>query len=376
MAPPERLIPRFIKEFSLAFFARRAILNWFAHWGNRTRVVGPVIIHAPGDAPAALRLAEGLGELAPSVRSYGDFAQASKPDGRTPLVLFWSPRAAMDDLAGVYIEFAETHPGPVFVCLAYGEDLPQELAEYRLLAPDVDSAEFNAALRAQQIFLRERNERDARYDSAEKRRARARSGRAFAGGAVMGFATSVALVGALGVGAISAAGQIGGQPGGDADPGQTPPPGMPVIQPLMHDAEVPAWSAAQLERVSYAQQVAFVDQELARAESRMAAAPQVHVAPSFDPPTQFAEAAAPAPAAPADSEEMWSPAAPRLASVAPLEPLMQLTALEDRINAEELLEIPDLAPDFWRIVAGSGEVALTPVSAQGGDEDDGLWRPS
>jgi hypothetical protein len=351
-----------MKEFSLAFCARRVIFNVFAHWGNQTRVVGPVILHAPGDGAAAGRLADGLGALAPVVCALDHVSQFTKLDEKTPLVLFWSPRAALARMADRFVETARGHSGPVFVCLAYGEDAPEELADYRLIAPDIDSAEFNTALRAQQIFVRERLERDARQAELERRRARVRSGRAFAGGAVMGFATSVALVGALGAGAISAAGQMSGQPVLDTDPTRpAPPPGVPMIQPLAHDEEMPAWSAAQLESVSYAQQVAFVEQELARAEARMSAAPQPRVTPVE---TRFADA----------SGDMWSPA-PR---IAPIAPLVQVAALDAKIEASQLLEIPDLAPDFWRIVAGPGDAAKVPSPAPVADfgADDGLWRPS
>jgi hypothetical protein len=318
-----------------------------------------VILHVRGDESSATRLAEGLAALAPTVSVFDDAFPLPHTAERAPLILYWSTRAKAAGSERVFAEAAERHLGPVFVSLAYGEDLPDALIEYRLIAPTIGLGDFNAALRAQQIFARERAERDGARLSQEKKRARSRSNKAFAGGAVMGFASSVALAGALGAGAISAAGQLKLE--GDQ---VALPPGMPVLRPLPADAEAPDWSVAQLETISYAQQVAQVEQQLALAQERMQAAPQasVLVETRFDKP----------------DDGMWRPD-PAPAPLAPA--LVQVASFDDaKVVGDESLEIPDLAPDFWRIVNGAEGVELAkvpdPTLVSDYAADDGLWRPT
>jgi hypothetical protein len=354
-----------------------------------------VILHAKGDESAARRLAEGLGSLQPVVCSFEEAFPLPQSAEKAPLIFFWSTRAASARMAESFAEAAARHVGAVFVSAAYGEDVPAALAAYRMIEPNIGLADFNTALRAQQIFLRERNARAASHVSQEKRRARAKSNRAFAGGAMMGFASSVALVGALGAGAISAAGQLKL----DTD-GLAPPPGVPLLKPLEASAEAPSWSVAQLENVSYSQQVAQVEQALAEAQARMDAAPSSRVV--LDMPSMPASddgmwrpTAAPvamASAAPAGRVSgtlmaASSPAAASGALVAPASPLaatptlFQVASLQDaKLDADQMLEIPDLAPDFWRIVNGADGVEMAkvpdPTLISDYSADDGLWRPT
>jgi hypothetical protein len=126
------------------------------------------------------------------------------------LVLVWSQRASALGFGESLGEMCFRHAGPVFICLVDEAALPEELDDstYRFIDPSVNEETLRCAQRTHELITSSARERRLAQLAEKARRRRLPIGRAFGGGALAGFTASVALLGAAGATAISAADQL------------------------------------------------------------------------------------------------------------------------------------------------------------------------
>jgi hypothetical protein len=125
-------------------------------------------------------------------------------------MIVWSHRAAALGIGSALGEVCFHHSGPVFICLVDDAPFQEELDDstYRLIDLSIDDETLRCAQRTHELIAAAARERRLADMAERARRQRMPTGRAFGGGALAGFATSVALLGAAGATAISAADQL------------------------------------------------------------------------------------------------------------------------------------------------------------------------
>jgi hypothetical protein len=169
-----------------------------------------VIVHAPGDEAAARELSVRLAAQRPLTTVIGDGCERLRLGAHISLIIVWSQAAAAQGANGALGEVCFHHDGPVLLCLTDDAPLPEELDDtaYRWIDPSFDEEALRGVKRVHDLITSGARERRIANLTEGARRQRLPVGRAFGGGALAGLATSVALLGAAGATAISAADQM------------------------------------------------------------------------------------------------------------------------------------------------------------------------
>jgi hypothetical protein len=173
-------------------------------------MTGLVIMHASGDEAAAQELCARLAGQRPICTRMGNGCERLRMGSHMSLIIVWSHRAAALRIGVALGEVCFHHSGPVFLCLVDDASLPDELDDsaYRLIDLAIEDETLRCTQRAHELIAAAARERHLTQMAERARRLRLPTGRAFGGGALAGFATSVALLGAAGATAISAADQL------------------------------------------------------------------------------------------------------------------------------------------------------------------------
>jgi hypothetical protein len=173
-------------------------------------MTGLVIMHASGDEAPTQELCARLAGQRPICTRMGDGCERLRLGSHMSLIIVWSHHAAALGFSSALGEVCFHHSGPVFICLVDDTTLPDELDDsaYRLIDLAIDDETLRCTQRAHELIAAAARERHLAHMAERARRLRLPTGRAFGGGALAGFATSVALLGAAGATAISAAEQL------------------------------------------------------------------------------------------------------------------------------------------------------------------------
>jgi hypothetical protein len=294
------------------------------------------ILHAPGDEAAASGLCARLQALRPVAVAIGPGQAGLRLGAHVALLVVWSRLAQAHRTNADLGEICVRHDGLVMVCPLDETPLPEELDDfdYRMIDAGVDEATVAQAKRAHDIVAGAERARREALETEIARRERTPSGQALAGGALTGFASTVALFGAMGATAIGAVDQWSGS-GEQAN--EQPPPNMRVLRGIPSAPDHSAWAEAPLLPAPTPQQVAAADASLEAVAARL-----VEARESTEPARARLETIA--------GGELWSPA-PQSAERKPAqakEPVQpegpRDFARTDETQAPELLQVARFAP--------------------------------
>jgi hypothetical protein len=297
------------------------------------------ILHAPGDEAAASGLGARLQALRPVAVAIGPGQAGLRLGAHVALLIVWSRLAQAHRTNADFGEICVRHDGLVMVCALDDTPLPEELDDfdYRMIDASVDEATVAQAKRAHDIVAGAERARREALEIEIARRERTPSGQALAGGALTGFATTVALFGAMGATAIGAVDQLSG-PGEQAN--EQPPPNMRVLRGIP-SAPDHSWAEAPLLPAPTPQQMAAADASLEAVAARL-----VEAREATEPARARLETVA--------GSELWAPAQrsverkPSSVQPAAAEKPVEREGLHDFARAEapapELLQVARFAP--------------------------------
>jgi hypothetical protein len=294
------------------------------------------ILHAPGDEAAASGLCARLQALRPVAVAIGPGQAGLRLGAHVALLIVWSRLAQAHRTDADFGEICVRHDGLVMVCPLDETPLPEELDDfdYRMIDASVGEATVAQAKRAHDIVAGAERARREALETEIARRERTPSGQALAGGALTGFATTVALFGAMGATAIGAVDQLSG-PGEQAN--EQPPPNMRVLRGIP-SAPAHSWAEAPLLPAPTPQQMAAADASLEAVAARL-----VEARETTEPARARLETVA--------ESELWTPTR---RSVERQPPSVQPVSAEKPVESEGLhdfarAEAPEAPPEMLQV---------------------------